>query len=87
MTRKRYHERHAPVRIAQSKLTEVTAANRNVIDQTTINYMQRLQEGSKALCAAILKSGKLHGPMTVEQQLQSIEYAHNVTLKVIGRHG
>lgn len=85
MTRKRNH--YASARIGQSKLTEITSANRNVIDQTTVNYMDRLQEGSKALCAAILKSGKLHGPMTVEQQLQSIEYAHNVTLKVIGRHG
>lgn len=85
MSRKR--NRYAPIRIAQSKLTKITSANRNVIDQTTVNYMQRLEEGSKALCAAILKSGKLHGPMTIEQQLQSIEYAHDVTLKVIGRHG
>ena len=80
----RYRTRYAPARIAQSKLTEVTSANRNVIDQTTVNYMQRLQEGSKALCAAILKSGKLHGPLTVEKQLQAIEYAHDVELKVIG---
>jgi hypothetical protein len=81
MTRRRY----APTRIAQSKLTEITAANRNVIDQTTINYMEGLQNGSKALCAAILKTGKLHGPMTIEKQLQAIEYAHDVELKVIGR--
>jgi hypothetical protein len=83
MTRRRY----APTRIGQSKLAEITSANRNVIDQTTINYMEGLQQGSKALCAAILKTGKLHSPMTMEQQLQAIEYAHDVTLKVIGRQG
>ena len=81
MTRRRY----APIRIAQSKLTEITSANRNVIDQTTINYMEGLQQGSKALCAAILKTGKLHSPMTLEKQLQAVEYAHDVKLKVIGR--
>lgn len=83
MSRKR--NRYAPMRIAQSKLTEITSANRNVIDQTTVNYMQQLQDGSKALCAAILKSGRLHGPLTIERQLQAIEYAHDVELKVIGR--
>jgi hypothetical protein len=77
--------RYAPARIAQSKLTEVTHDNRNVIDQTTVNYMERLQQGSKALCAAILKSGRLHGPLTIADELDAIEYAHDVKLKVTGR--
>jgi hypothetical protein len=34
--------------------------------------------GSKNLCAAILASGKTHGPMTQEQQTAAIEYAHSV---------
>jgi hypothetical protein len=80
MSRKRI--RHAPARIAQSKLTEVTAANRNVIDQTTVNYIERIQEGSKALCAAILKSGRLHGPMTEAQQIDAVQYAHNVMIRI-----
>ena len=83
MSRKR--NRYAPSRIAQSKLTQVTAANRNVIDQTTVNYMEDLQEGSKALCAAIMQAGKWHRPLTLAQELDAIEYAHGVTLKVIGR--
>lgn len=34
--------------------------------------------GSKDLCAAILATGKTHGPMTQEQQIAAIEYAHSV---------
>ena len=34
--------------------------------------------GSKNLCAAILATGKTHGPMTQEQQTAAIEYAHSV---------
>ena len=82
MSRKR--NRYAPIRIAQSKLTEITSANRNVIDQTTVNYMEDLQQGSKDLCAAIMRSGKWHRPMTIAEELDAIEYAHDVTLKVIG---
>ena len=32
----------------------------------------------KNLCAAILATGKTHGPMTQEQQTAAIEYAHSV---------
>jgi hypothetical protein len=76
----RYRERYAPTRIAQSKLTLVTAANRNVIDQTSVRYFDGLAEGSKALCAAILRTRKLHGPMTPEQQIEAVEYAHGIKL-------
>lgn len=72
--------RHAPSRIAQSKLTEVTAANRNVIDQTTVRYTEGLIEGSKALCAAILRTRKLHGPMSPDQQIEAVEYAHDIKM-------
>jgi hypothetical protein len=75
----RYRERFAPARIAQSKLTEVTHDNRNVIDQTSVRYFADLVEGSKALCAALLRSGKLHGPMTTEQQIDAVKYAHDIT--------
>lgn len=34
--------------------------------------------GSKNLCAAILATGKTHGPMTQEQQTAAIEYAHSI---------
>jgi hypothetical protein len=79
----RYQERYAPARIAQSKLTQVTAANRNVIDQTSVRYFADLVEGSKALCAAILRTRKLHGPMTTEQQIDAVKYAHDITHDVI----
>jgi hypothetical protein len=76
----RYRERFAPARIAQSKLTQVTDDNRNVIDQTTVVYMDRLRQGSKDLCAAILRTRKLHGPMTEAQQIEAVEYAHDIKM-------
>lgn len=36
--------------------------------------------GSKKLCAAILATGKTHGPMTPAQITAAIEYAHNVVV-------
>ena len=71
--------RHAPKTMAQSKLTRLTLADRLVADQSTIRYLNNLRAGSKALCAAILKSGKLHGPMTLEAQIEAVKYAHEVT--------
>lgn len=41
--------------------------------------------GSKNLCAAILATGRTHGPMTPEQQIAAIEYAHSI--KVVGNIG
>lgn len=37
--------------------------------------------GSKRLCAAILKGGRFHGPLTEAQQIEAIEYAHDVEIK------
>jgi hypothetical protein len=34
--------------------------------------------GSKDLCAAILATGKTHGPMTEAQQIAAVEYAHDI---------
>lgn len=34
--------------------------------------------GSKNLCAAILATGRTHGPMTPAQQTAAIEYAHSI---------
>lgn len=36
--------------------------------------------GSKNLCAAILATGRTHGPMTPAQQVAAIEYAHSVKI-------
>ena len=36
--------------------------------------------GSKNLCAAILATGRTHGPMTHEQQVAAIQYAHSVKI-------
>jgi hypothetical protein len=36
--------------------------------------------GSKNLCAAILATGRTHGPMTQEQQVAAIQYAHSVKI-------
>jgi hypothetical protein len=77
----RYRQRYAPARIAQSKLTQVTHDNRNVIDQTTVLYMDRLRQGSRDLCAAILRTRKLHGPMTEAQQIDAVSYAHDIKIR------
>ena len=34
--------------------------------------------GSKDLCAAILATGKTHGPMTEAQQIAAVEYAYSI---------
>lgn len=34
--------------------------------------------GSKDLCAAILATGKTHGPMTEAQQIAAVEYAYGI---------
>jgi hypothetical protein len=42
--------------------------------------MDNAFHGSKRLCAAILKTGRTHGPMTEAQQIEAIEYAHDVEI-------
>ena len=51
-------------------------------DPKTRHIIEDAFYGSKNLCAAILASGKTHGPMTQEQQTAAIEYAHSV--KIVG---
>ena len=75
--------RYAPARIGQSKLTQVTAANRNVIDHASVIHNENIRAGSKALCAAIIRSGKWHRPMTAEEEINAIGYAFGV--KLIGK--
>lgn len=48
------------------------------IDPKTTHIIQDAFFGSKNLCAAILATGRTHGPMTQEQQTAAIEYAHSV---------
>ena len=47
-------------------------------DPKTRHIIEDAFYGSKNLCAAILATGKTHGPMTPEQQIAAIEYAHSV---------
>jgi len=51
-------------------------------DPKTRQMIEDAFYGSKNLCAAILATGKTHGPMTPEQQTAAIEYAHSV--KIVG---
>jgi len=37
--------------------------------------------GSKALCAAILATGRTHGPMTEAAQMEAVRYAHDIYRK------
>jgi hypothetical protein len=39
---------------------------------------QAATNGSKDLCAAILATGKTHGPMTEAQQIAAVKYAHRI---------
>ena len=43
-----------------------------------IKFHRMLKDGSQMLAKAILDGGKLHGPMTMKQQMELIEYADNV---------
>ncbi len=53
-------------------------------DPKTRRMIEDAYYGSKNLCAAILATGKAHGPMTPEQQTAAIEYAHSVRLTEYG---
>jgi hypothetical protein len=39
---------------------------------------QAATNGSRDLCAAILATGKTHGPMTEAQQIAAVKYAHRI---------
>ena len=58
----------------------VTNVDRSPIgsDPKTRHIIADAFYGSKNLCAAILATGKTHGPMTPEQQTAAIEYAHSI---------
>jgi hypothetical protein len=56
------------------------------IDPKTPQIIADAFFGSKNLCAAILATGKTHGPMTQEQQTAAIEYAHSVKFVDTGVH-
>ena len=51
-------------------------------DPKTKRMIEDAYFGSKNLCAAILATGKTHGPMTPEQMIAAVEYAHSV--KMVG---
>lgn len=53
-------------------------------DPKTRQMIEDAYFGSKNLCAAILATGKTHGPMTPEQQTAAIEYAHSVKITDYG---
>lgn len=39
------------------------------------------RRGSKALAVAIFKTGRLHGPMSVERQREAVCWAHDIKLR------
>lgn len=51
-------------------------------DQNLEARRQKMVDGSKALCAAILRTGKLYKPMSQAAQVEAIEYAYNVTARI-----
>lgn len=53
-------------------------------DPKTRQMIEDAFYGSKNLCAAILATGKAHGPMTPEQQIAAVEYAHSVSVTDVG---
>ena len=53
-------------------------------DPKTRHMIEDAFYGSKNLCAAILATGKTHGPMTSEQQAAAIEYAHGISITDVG---
>lgn len=43
-----------------------------------IRYHAAMERGSKALLQAIFETGKIHGFMTREQEIEAISWAYNV---------
>ena len=43
-----------------------------------LKFNRKMREGSVELCRALLSSGALHGPMSMKQQTDAIEYAYGV---------
>lgn len=43
-------------------------------------YRGAMEEGSKALCQAILETGQLHGPMSEQKQIDAVSWAYDVTI-------
>jgi hypothetical protein len=48
------------------------------MDPRMVHYINDCYNGSKALCAAVLKTGRTYGPLNEAQQIEAIEYAHDV---------
>jgi hypothetical protein len=46
--------------------------------QSDHDIRQAAINGSRDLCAAILATGKTHGPMTEAQQIAAVKYAHRI---------
>ena len=70
----------------ETPIKAVSTADNSPIgaDPKTRHIIEDAFYGSKNLCAAILATGKTHGPMTREQQISAIEYAHSVKVTEIG---
>lgn len=45
-------------------------------------YRLSMERSSRAFLQAILKSGKVYGPVTLEQEFDAISWAYNVDVKV-----
>ena len=51
-------------------------------DQNLEARRQKMVAGSKALCAAILRSGKLYSTLSQAAQVEAVEYAYDVTTRI-----
>jgi len=63
-----------PARIQSSKLPS---------KESDAQYFAKLVEGSRELAKAILKTKKLHGPMTKEEQIDLVAWAYDVNITVV----
>jgi hypothetical protein len=63
-----------PARIQSSKLPS---------KDTDAQYYAALVEGSRELAKAILKTKKLHGPMTNKEQIDLVGWAYDVNITVV----
>lgn len=55
-------------------------------DHSFVNMRNNFIRGSRLLAAAVLKSGKLYGPMSEAAQIEAVEYAYDVNVTLKGKN-
>ncbi len=48
-----------------------------------LRYIHAMREGSKALCQAVLDTGRTYEAMTEKQQLEAIAWAYDVKIEIV----